>query len=232
MKAKLRLAALGIGSLAAIFMVYRLLTVYTHSSGSEDFGGGSPSGGGVHTRRLNQPRPFSWNGGEDTDVEEVEVDDQRANRTEDETSLPKTCRNTKQGKSVIADDRGYVCQRSQVVSSSGCCGNESSDIPRYFCQGCHMQSGCCGAYEHCVSCCMDPKHRSVLKDVLSDANKKSDILLMSVSDHFELCMAKCRTNSRSVQHENLYINPAKKYCFKLSPSPGEPNDNLLEEKVP
>ena len=38
--------------------------------------------------------------------------------------------------------------------------------------------------------------RHELMMVLKEANEQSNILLISVSDHFELCLAKCRTNSR------------------------------------
>ena len=36
------------------------------------------------------------------------------------------------------------------------------------------------------------------------AAEKNNVLFVSVSDHFELCLAKCRTSSTSVQHENTY----------------------------
>lgn len=32
-----------------------------------------------------------------------------------------TCANTVQGRSHIADDRGYICPREQLDSVSGCC---------------------------------------------------------------------------------------------------------------
>lgn len=57
--------------------------------------------------------------------------------------------------------------------------------------------------------------------VLNEANARKNILLLNVKDHFELCLAKCRTSSISVQHENVYINPVNKHCFRKGPkSPG------------
>ena len=53
--------------------------------------------------------------------------------------------------------------------------------------------------------------------VLNEANALKNILLLSVSDHFELCLAKCRTSSTSVQHENVYINPVNKFCYMRGP---------------
>ncbi|EMP24401.1 UPF0454 protein C12orf49 like protein [Chelonia mydas] len=38
-------------------------------------------------------------------------------------------------------------------------------------------------------------------------------LFTAVEDHFELCLAKCRTSSQSVQHENTYRDPIAKYCY-------------------
>ncbi|XP_057553984.1 SREBP regulating gene protein-like isoform X1 [Hippopotamus amphibius kiboko] len=36
-------------------------------------------------------------------------------------------------------------------------------------------------------------------------------LFMAVEDHFELCLAKCRTSSQRVQHKNTYGDPIAKY---------------------
>ena len=41
--------------------------------------------------------------------------------------------------------------------------------------------------------------------VLKEANEQSNILLISVSDHFELCLAKCRTNSRYEYYTDFII---------------------------
>ena len=62
--------------------------------------------------------------------------------------------------------------------------------------------------------------------VLNEANALKNILLLSVHDHFELCLAKCRTSSSSVSHENVYMNPENKYCFMRGNGhpPPSPND--------
>jgi hypothetical protein len=59
-----------------------------------------------------------------------------------------------------------------------------------------------------------PFQKPVLSSVLNEAKSLKNLLLLSVTDHFELCLAKCRTSSSSVQHENIYINPGNKHCFK------------------
>ena len=42
--------------------------------------------------------------------------------------------------------------------ATGCCNPSSSSAVRYACGECHQSTnGCCKIYEHCISCCMDPK---------------------------------------------------------------------------
>lgn len=53
----------------------------------------------------------------------------------------------------------------------------------------------------------------MLENLLGKATEQNDVLFASVMDHFELCLAKCRTNSQSVQHENSYKDPKAKHCY-------------------
>lgn len=67
--------------------------------------------------------------------------------------------------------------------------------------------------------------KDILELILKKATEENNVLFASVTDHFELCLAKCRTNSQSVQHENSYKDPNSKHCF------GElaPGTNIIEE---
>lgn len=68
---------------------------------------------------------------------------------------------------------------------------------------------------------------------MDTASGRKAALLASVNDQFELCLAKCRTDSHSVQHENKYKNPDLKYCFGLTEaheSQREPRPNNKSEK--
>ena len=159
----------------------------------------------LHLRKLNQP--FNWN----IDEEEVERD----NITD--TALF-TCRNSVQGRTVLADDKGYICPRSEILGN-GCCNLNSSLTERHVCWECETETQCCGQYEHCISCCLRPDQRDTLQKILSLAAQTNNVLFVSVSDHFELCLAKCRTSSDSVQHENTYRNKERKYCFGSVPPP-------------
>jgi len=150
----------------------------------------------VPMRRAN--RHFNWHQNE---AEEMEID---AN----ETALGFTCRNSVQGKLLIADDRGYICSRSEVLAN-GCCNVDNAQ--RYNCDTC-KENGCCAIYENCISCCLDPQKKTLLQELLEKV-ERSSVLFSSVNDLFELCLSKCRTSSVSVQHENSYIDSKYKHCY-------------------
>lgn len=57
------------------------------------------------------------------------------------------------------------------------------------------------------------QQRSDLEKVLDKANGRQAALFSTVADQFELCLAKCRTDSNSVRHENKYKNPNFRYCY-------------------
>lgn len=53
----------------------------------------------------------------------------------------------------------------------------------------------------------------MLESLLGKASAQNSVLFAAVTDHFELCLAKCRTSSQSVQHENMYRDPKAKHCY-------------------
>ena len=61
---------------------------------------------------------------------------------------------------------------------------------------------------------------SSLQQILARAEQTNNVLFVSVSDQFELCLAKCRTSSASVQHENTYRDRERKFCYGAAQSPG------------
>lgn len=67
------------------------------------------------------------------------------------------CRNSVQGRTLIVDDEGYVCSRSNVAKS-GCCavGSDAPEHQQYSCYSCNEETRCCATYEYCVSCCLNP----------------------------------------------------------------------------
>ncbi|KAH8313943.1 hypothetical protein KR067_004947, partial [Drosophila pandora] len=124
------------------------------------------------------------------------------------------CRNSVQGRQLLADERGFVCRREELLPS-GCCNTELPGIAYYSCRSCNTTTHCCAIYEYCVSCCLHPEKQPLLEQVLRSANSPKYIFT-KVADHFELCLVKCRTNSHSVQHENQYRDPSAKHCYGLT----------------
>lgn len=118
-----------------------------------------------------------------------------------------SCRNSVQGKVLIADDKGYLCSRRDL-QANGCC---SATSKQYSCETC-LTNDCCAIYEHCISCCMHPQKRPLLQKIVSNGVNLA-VIFSSVTDHFEFCLAKCRTSSQSVQHENSYRDPRAKHCY-------------------
>nr|XP_054366478.1 SREBP regulating gene protein isoform X2 [Mirounga angustirostris] len=118
------------------------------------------------------------------------------------------CRNSIQGKHLITDELGragsllqpakgygYICERKDLLVN-GCCNVNVPGTKQYRCDGC-LPHGCCGAYEYCVSCCLQPSKQLLLERFLNRAAVAFQNLFMAVEDHFELCLAKCRTSSQS-----------------------------------
>ncbi|XP_023222231.1 UPF0454 protein C12orf49 homolog [Centruroides sculpturatus] len=110
------------------------------------------------------------------------------------TGKGSTCRNSIQGKILIADDKGYVCERHHVLSN-GCCNPKASTAEKYLCKTC-QSNGCCSVYEHCISCCLQPEKKALLQKILEKASEAFNVLFASITDHFELCLTKCRTSSQ------------------------------------
>lgn len=125
------------------------------------------------------------------------------------------CRNSIQGKTLLTDELGYVCERKDLLVN-GCCNVNALSSRRYICKSC-LANGCCNIYEYCVSCCLQPDKQRLLEHFLNRAADGFQNLFTAVEDHFELCLAKCRTSSQSVQHENTYRNPQAKYCYGENP---------------
>ena len=125
--------------------------------------------------------------------------------TDDATDASLRCKNTRQGRHLIADDRGHVCTRFDFDSFTGCCrtrGNASaSGFPRFSCKTCQRRA-CCREYEFCVACCIHPLRS---KGMLRQINHRNATIL-------EVCMHQCRVTSAVVVHENNYRTEFK-HCF-------------------
>ena len=71
-----------------------------------------------------------------------------------------TCRNSVQGRQLVADENGYICDRFDL-QVNGCCRIGTASTKRYVCNSC-SEAGCCALYEQCVSCCLHPQKVCIL----------------------------------------------------------------------
>lgn len=124
-------------------------------------------------------------------------------------STPGFCRNTIQGRSLRADEHGYICSVRDIDFQSGCCPKVQE---RYQCNGCNMSAKCCDAYEYCVACCLNPNQTS--SDVASKVKVAHHASSGFYKDSFGFCLGRCRHDSSSVVHENAYATESH-HCFSL-----------------
>ncbi|XP_073828788.1 SREBP regulating gene protein [Musca autumnalis] len=122
------------------------------------------------------------------------------------------CRNSIQGRELLVDERGFVCNADAILAN-GCCNVQHRSSKYYSCETCDPTTHCCGIYEHCVSCCLHPEKRELLELALERIKGRQAMVYAQVADQYELCLVKCRTNSHSVEHENRYRDPAHRFCY-------------------
>lgn len=132
------------------------------------------------------------------------------------------CRNTVQGRYLLSDDNGYVCDALSLDPQSRCCPEIGQ---KFSCHGCNLLSQCCNSYEFCVSCCLHPA-RTQKEHVLKVKVGKPASAGM-YANVFDFCAGRCRHNSESVVHENAYISDFH-HCFSL-PSNSTGTSGLLVE---
>ncbi|XP_050630814.1 SREBP regulating gene protein-like [Macaca thibetana thibetana] len=119
---------------------------------------------------------------------------------------------------------GYVCERKDLLVN-GCCNVNVPGTKQYCCDGC-WPNCCCdcnvpSTKQYCChgcwssGCCninLLPNKQLLLECFPSWAAGAFQNLFMAVEEHFELCLATCRTSTRSRQHENTYQYPIAKSC--------------------
>ncbi|XP_031259243.1 uncharacterized protein LOC116117337 [Pistacia vera] len=135
------------------------------------------------------------------------------------------CRTTVQGRYLLSDDNGYVCDALSVDPQSRCCPVKGE---KFSCQGCNLLSQCCNSYEFCVSCCVNPAR-----------TQKEQVLKMKIAKPatagnfqsvFDFCAGRCRHNSESVVHENAYLSDFH-HCFSLQSNSSGPGVTQLETRL-
>ncbi|CAA0839374.1 Unknown protein [Striga hermonthica] len=119
------------------------------------------------------------------------------------------CRATVQGRFLISDDNGYVCDAFSVDPLTRCCPRKGD---KFSCQGCNIVSQCCNSYEYCVSCCLNPV--MTLKELALKVKIAKPVTAGNYESVFDFCAGRCRHNSASVVHENAYQSEYH-HCFSI-----------------
>uniref|UniRef100_A0A8C1VKJ8 SREBP regulating gene protein n=1 Tax=Cyprinus carpio TaxID=7962 RepID=A0A8C1VKJ8_CYPCA len=114
------------------------------------------------------------------------------------------CRNSIQGKRLLTDELGKLSVNKPLSKNF-----QNIDMNKT------VKFGKCVAT--CCEVATTDSLQPLLERFLNRAAEGFQNLFTAVEDHFELCLAKCRTSSQSVQHENTYRNPQAKYCYGESP---------------
>ncbi|KAI4324304.1 hypothetical protein L6164_023856 [Bauhinia variegata] len=135
------------------------------------------------------------------------------------------CKNTVQGRYLLSDDNGYVCDALSVSSQSRCCPEIGE---KFSCHGCNLLSQCCSSYEYCVSCCLNPT-RTHKAEVLKVKISKP-VTSRTCANVFDYCAVRCRHSSESVVHENAYLSDSH-HCFSLPSNSSGTNASLLEARL-
>ncbi|KAG2397817.1 hypothetical protein LR48_Vigan08g163300 [Vigna angularis] len=119
------------------------------------------------------------------------------------------CKTTVQGRYLLSDENGYVCNALSVNSRSRCCPPKGE---KFSCHECNLLSQCCNSYEYCVSCCLNPALTS--KEQVLKMKVAKPATARTYTSVFDYCAGRCRHSSESVVHENAYISDFH-HCFSL-----------------
>ncbi|CAL5347987.1 unnamed protein product [Camellia sinensis] len=135
------------------------------------------------------------------------------------------CRTTVQGRYLLSDDNGHVCDALSVDPESRCCPGKGE---QFACHGCNLASQCCNSYEFCVSCCQNPaKTQKELALKVKISKPATAGTYLSV---FDFCSGRCRHNSESVVHENAYFSDFH-HCFSVPSNYSGTTDALVEARI-
>ncbi|PRQ37775.1 hypothetical protein RchiOBHm_Chr4g0406391 [Rosa chinensis] len=135
------------------------------------------------------------------------------------------CRSTVQGRYLLSDDNGHVCDALSVNPQSRCCPEKGD---KFSCHGCNVVSECCNSYEYCVSCCQDPSR--IIKEQVLEVKIAKPASAGKYSSVFDFCAGRCRHNSESVVHENAYRSDFH-HCFSLPSNSSAVNYTFLEARL-
>ncbi|KMZ64441.1 hypothetical protein ZOSMA_36G00480 [Zostera marina] len=146
-------------------------------------------------------------------------------RRNDAEFIVKRCKNTVQGRYLLSDSVGYVCNAITVDPSSRCCPEYGK---QFSCQGCNLVSECCDTYEYCVSCCLNPQRTS--EKLALNVKIAKPVTSANYASVFDFCAGRCRHNSANVVHENTYSSDFH-HCFSLQSNSSGVTEFLSETRL-
>ncbi|CAI9117304.1 OLC1v1018673C2 [Oldenlandia corymbosa var. corymbosa] len=135
------------------------------------------------------------------------------------------CRTSVQGRYLLCDDNGHVCDAFSVDPNSRCCPFNQE---QFSCQGCNLLLQCCNTYEFCVSCCLNPVRTP--KEMVANMKIAKHETAGTYSSVFDFCVGRCRHNSESVVHENAYLSDFH-HCFSISSNSSGVTDTQMETRL-
>ncbi|XP_057490041.1 uncharacterized protein LOC130776028 [Actinidia eriantha] len=135
------------------------------------------------------------------------------------------CRSTVQGRYLLSDDNGNVCDALSLDLESRCCPGKGE---QFSCHGCNLVSQCCNSYEFCVSCCQNPAQTQ--KELALKVKIAKPATAGTYSSVFDFCAGRCRHNSESVVHENAYVSDYH-HCFSLRSNSSGATDEHMEARL-
>ncbi|XP_057957426.1 uncharacterized protein LOC131150616 [Malania oleifera] len=135
------------------------------------------------------------------------------------------CRTTAQGRYLLSDDNGHVCDALSVDPQSRCCPRKGE---QFLCYGCNLVSQCCNSYEFCVSCCLNPAQTQ--KELALKVKVAKPVTAGTYASVFDFCVGRCRHNSESVVHENAYLSDFH-HCYSLPSNFSGITDARLEARL-
>ncbi|GAB2265641.1 hypothetical protein Dimus_000680 [Dionaea muscipula] len=135
------------------------------------------------------------------------------------------CRRTVQGRYLLCDENGYVCDALSLDPESRCCPRKGE---QFSCHGCNLVSHCCNSYEFCVSCCLNPLQTQ--GELVLQVKVARPVTAGTYASVFDFCAGRCRHNSESVVHENAYFSDFH-HCFSLPSNVSGSIDAISEGRL-
>lgn len=96
------------------------------------------------------------------------------------------------------------------TSSSSATDGDDPEEKRFTCRSCDMEEQCCGVYEYCVACCLNPDNLRIVGALRLGSSHV--VYRHPGTTPMGFCELRCRHSSQSVVNMNSYRSPHH-HCF-------------------